>query len=232
MAISVQLFRAIQASDFEAAKRAFNLNPSLVHAKHPRDSHTPLHAAAALGNLQLLRDLLHQGASCQALDCNNETPLHVASRQVSIRRVINTCRTVLNQRSAHKQCTFCLLLTLTSSLCSHSHCAGAHSSCARAADRCRPSLLCEVHQQRWRYTAAPGCCRWARRCGAGVGQRRRTHRCTRQGEPAAADCTLLVVLFALSSSLQVCVQLVKIPDLLTGLLPTVMLHPACDCTQL
>jgi ankyrin repeat protein len=42
-----------------------------------------LHAAAALGNLQLLRDLLHQGASCQALDCNNETPLHVASRQVS-----------------------------------------------------------------------------------------------------------------------------------------------------
>jgi ankyrin repeat protein len=83
MAISVQqLFRAIQASDFEAAKRAFNLNPSLVHAKHPRDSHTPLHAAAALGNLQLLRDLLHQGASCQALDCNNETPLHVASRQV------------------------------------------------------------------------------------------------------------------------------------------------------
>ncbi|WIA07933.1 hypothetical protein OEZ85_007411 [Tetradesmus obliquus] len=82
MAISVQqLFRAIQASDFEAAKRAFNLNPSLVHAKHPRDSHTPLHAAAALGNLQLLRDLLHQGASCQGLDCNNETPLHVASRQ-------------------------------------------------------------------------------------------------------------------------------------------------------
>lgn len=83
MAIAVQqLFRAIQASDFDAAKRAINLNPSLVHAKHPRDCHTPLHAAAAFGNLQLLRDLLHYGASCQAPDCNNETPLHVASRQV------------------------------------------------------------------------------------------------------------------------------------------------------
>lgn len=162
MAISVQqLFRAIQASDFEAAKRAFNLNPSLVHAKHPRDSHTALHAAAALGNLQLLRDLLHQGASCQALDCNNETPLHVASRQVGTYFGVNGlgrgwpmfCDTQLVTKVVSTMFTCCI--------CCRSHCAGPRGSGARAADRCRAPLLCEVHQQRRRHATAPGCGGWA-----------------------------------------------------------------------
>lgn len=83
MAVAAQqLFKAIQHDDQAAVKRALNLNPSLVHAKHTRVAYTPLHSAAALGNLQLLRELLHHRASCQSADSNNETPLHVAARQV------------------------------------------------------------------------------------------------------------------------------------------------------
>jgi ankyrin repeat protein len=78
-----QVFRAVAAGDDASLRRAFGLNPALLHAKHPRNGHTLLHAAAALGNLPLLRDLLHAGASCQARDGHDETPLHVAARQVN-----------------------------------------------------------------------------------------------------------------------------------------------------
>eukprot|EP00878_Enallax_costatus_P034917 GHUV01038862.1.p1 GENE.GHUV01038862.1~~GHUV01038862.1.p1 ORF type:complete len:155 (+),score=31.09 GHUV01038862.1:512-976(+) len=82
MAVTTQqLFRAIHVDDQATVKRALSLNPALVHAKHPRDAHTPLHSAAAAGNLPLLKELLHLGASCQSSDFNNETPLHIAARQ-------------------------------------------------------------------------------------------------------------------------------------------------------
>lgn len=80
---SLQLFKAIQHDDQATVKRALHLNPALVHSKHPRHMHTPLHSAAAVGNLQLLKDLLQLGASCQACDSNSDTALHIAARQVS-----------------------------------------------------------------------------------------------------------------------------------------------------
>lgn len=71
MAITVQqLFRQLGQQDLAPVKRAFSLNPSLVHSKHPRDAHTPLHAAAALGNLQLVKELLQLGELGTAVtDC-------------------------------------------------------------------------------------------------------------------------------------------------------------------
>jgi ankyrin repeat protein len=77
-----QLFKAIGEDNVQAVKRVLSYNPSLAHGKHPREGHTPLHAAAALGSLGLVRELLAAGASCQAVDANFEVPLHVACHQV------------------------------------------------------------------------------------------------------------------------------------------------------
>jgi hypothetical protein len=148
---------------------------------------------------------------------------------------MTTSMTTINDCNAQMKCAVTLSPLLTSSLCSHSHCAGPHSSCARAADRCRPPLLCEIHQQRWRHTAAPGCRSWARRCGAGVGQCRSTHRCTRQGELAAAECVFVVVLFALSSSPQLFEQQHKTSRLVDlgcwQLYPTSLMLFARSCSS-
>ncbi|KAF8054759.1 hypothetical protein HT031_006941 [Scenedesmus sp. PABB004] len=81
MALTVaQLLRAIAAEDGAAVRRALDLHPALVHAQYPRDGATPLHAAAATGNMALLRELLHLGASCQAVDARGEAALHAAAR--------------------------------------------------------------------------------------------------------------------------------------------------------
>lgn len=77
-----QLFKAISADDIQAVKRVLSFNPSLAHGKHPKDGYTPLHAAAAIGSLALVRELLQAGVSCQAVDANFEVPLHVACQQV------------------------------------------------------------------------------------------------------------------------------------------------------
>lgn len=78
-----QLLKAIQAGNAQEVKRILTYNPSLAHQKQARDGHTPLHVAAATGNLAIVRELLQAGARCQETDANLEVPLHIACRQVS-----------------------------------------------------------------------------------------------------------------------------------------------------
>jgi hypothetical protein len=79
-----QLLKAITEEDVPAVKRILSCNPALAHGAHGKqgERHTPLHAAAAMGCLPIVRELLHAGASCHAVDANFEVPLHVACRQV------------------------------------------------------------------------------------------------------------------------------------------------------
>jgi hypothetical protein len=70
----------------QEVKRVLTYNPSLAHQKQARDGHTPLHVAAATGNLAIVRELLQAGARCQETDSNLEVPLHIACFQVSSAR--------------------------------------------------------------------------------------------------------------------------------------------------
>lgn len=69
-------------------KRILELQPASVHGRHPLGQHTPLHAAAAVGSLHVVRELLSVGgpSAAQALDEGGATPLHVACQQVRARR--------------------------------------------------------------------------------------------------------------------------------------------------
>lgn len=78
-----QLLKAIQAGSVADVKRILTYNPSLAHQKQARDGGSPLHVAAATGNLAIVRELLQAGSTVQETDSSLEVPLHIACRQVS-----------------------------------------------------------------------------------------------------------------------------------------------------
>lgn len=87
----VQFFIAIWVGDVQRARALLTADPALVHAREEWDDtftrylcmesrrkFTPLHRAAANGNLSLVELLLAHGADVNAIASFHETPLHLA----------------------------------------------------------------------------------------------------------------------------------------------------------
>lgn len=75
------VFNASQSGQIDVLKKLISGTPALVHSKHPKTSATPLHIAAASGQIDALLLLLAHGASHEAQDKDGSLPIHLAASE-------------------------------------------------------------------------------------------------------------------------------------------------------
>ncbi|KAK7325003.1 hypothetical protein VNO77_29013 [Canavalia gladiata] len=78
------LFSAVQSGDFQTVTTLLEAHPSLFHQTTLYDRHTPLHLAAANGQIQILSRLLHGSANPDVLNRQKQTPLMLAAMHGNI----------------------------------------------------------------------------------------------------------------------------------------------------
>lgn len=76
--MSLSIFKEIEKGNATAVKRLVTVSPTTAQARTPIENRTPLHVAACLGQLNIVRDLLVHGASFDSVDKEGNTPLHLA----------------------------------------------------------------------------------------------------------------------------------------------------------
>jgi ankyrin repeat protein len=75
----VDVFRPIVAGKHEEAIARFRADPALIHCEHPVYGWTPLHVAAKVLNVAVLRWLLEHGADPNRVAARGLTPLDIAA---------------------------------------------------------------------------------------------------------------------------------------------------------
>ncbi|CAL0324242.1 unnamed protein product [Lupinus luteus] len=73
------LFTAVQHGDFQTVTTLLQDDPSLLHHTTLYDRHSPLHIAAANGQIQILSRLLHGSDNPDVLNRQKQTPLMLAT---------------------------------------------------------------------------------------------------------------------------------------------------------
>ena len=77
------ILKAAASGDVSKITELLAKDPKLANAKDPNDDKTPLHYAAAEGQLDAVKLLIEKGADVNAKAKNGFTPLHLASYRVS-----------------------------------------------------------------------------------------------------------------------------------------------------
>ena len=73
-----RLFKAASTGDVATLTALININPEIVHTRHPRDGKTALHVAAMVGKDKAVMVLMNRGAEINARDSYHKTPYYYA----------------------------------------------------------------------------------------------------------------------------------------------------------
>lgn len=77
--LQAQWFQASKANDVSSLERLLAADPALLHSTARGIGHSALHWAAASGNLAVVQWLLDAGASANARNSGESTPVHTAA---------------------------------------------------------------------------------------------------------------------------------------------------------
>eukprot|EP00210_Caulerpa_lentillifera_P001113 g1074.t1 len=87
--MSPHIFREVDRGHLLAVRRELSINPSALHATAPSDGQTPLHRAAVLGHVEIIRELLSHDARYDIADKFGNTPLHLACQSGELDAVLS-----------------------------------------------------------------------------------------------------------------------------------------------